>query len=147
MFTTVIQSGLHSLGKTDASFIHMQFWESQWVPHHITGQKEPSLLTQTSSTHQETTQILFGDTESKRLPPQQSLRTRCLLEALTQLQVPRDRPQTERNIQRSPVRAKPPERQQQDTGCHLGGFLSARKLLLQTASPSFALESILSRAP
>lgn len=42
---------------------------------HITGQKGPALLTHTSSTHQVTTQTLFGDTESNRLSAQQSLST------------------------------------------------------------------------
>lgn len=60
---------------------------------HITGQKEPALLTHPSSTHQVTTQILFGDNEFNRLPPQPSLSTWYLPEALTQLQVPRDRRQ------------------------------------------------------
>lgn len=120
MFTTVRQLRLYSPRRTDAILGHIQSWESYWVPN----QKEPALLTHPPSTHQVTTEILFGDNEFNRLPPQQSLSTWYLLEALTQLQVPRDRPQTQRNITKPPDSAKPPKTQQRDAGRHLGGFCS-----------------------
>lgn len=94
-------------------FVHIWIWETYWIPNSYHW-AEPALLTHTSSAHQVAPQIVFGDTESNSLPPQQSLSTGYSRGSVPGAVVP-----GQKGTPPSLLSAQSLQRQQQDAGRHV----------------------------